>query len=196
MVTPVGRTANTAFLPIAVWLVGIALFTMLGIDGLFAGTSPVFVVARVTAYATAAVMAAVTIALVVMFGLACGAMLAWLGESAKPGLIVDSMSRSFWFVAGYVWCGVVLLIVDPPVALTVFEMAESDLLEARVRDTTAFAWMGRLRYLALGCFLAMAVWLLARHAKLVNAALAVAFGVAALAAVAAILGLLAVADPV
>ena len=192
----VARMANAAFLPVAVWLLGIGLFATLGIDGLLAGASPVFAIARATAYVTAAVVVAVTLAFAVMFGLACGAMLTWLGESVKPGLIVDCVSRSFWFVAGYVWIGVVLLILDPPVGLTVHEVAKADVFEARVRDTAAFAWMGRLRYLALGGFLAMALWLLARRTRPVNAALAVAFGVAALAAVGTALGLLAVPDPV
>ena len=192
--TWVARLANTAILPVAVWLAGVGLFTILGIDGLFDGANPVFVIARVTAYVTAAVVVAITMAFVVMFGLACGAMLAWLGESARAGLIVDTMSRSFWFVAGYVWFGVVLLILDPPDGLTAIELADPDALEVRIKDTSAFVWMSRLRYLGLAGFLATAVWLLARRTKPVNAALSVAFGVATLAAAVSALGLLAGSD--
>ena len=185
------RLAKAWFLPVAVWLAGLVAFAVLGIDGLFAGPNPVFVIARVTAYATAVMVVAVTAAFVAMFGLAAAAMLVWLGGSPTPGLIVTTMSRSFWWVAVYVWLGVVLLIVDPPVALTVFELSDRNALENRVRNTTAFAWMGRLRYLALIGFLVTSLWLLARHARPVNALLAVAFGVAAMAALLTALGLLA-----
>ena len=190
----VSRLANTAILPVTVWLAGVGLFTVLGIDGLFDGANPVFVIARVTAYVTAAVVVAVTMAFAAMFGLACGAMLAWLGESARAGLIVDTMSRSFWFVAGYVWFGVILLVLDPPAGLTAIELANPVALEARITDTSAFVWMGRLRYLALAGFLATTVWLLARRTKPVSAALSVAFAVAALAAAVSALGLLAGPD--
>ena len=185
------RLARAAFLPIVVWLAGLAAFTVLGIDGLFAGPTPVFAVARVTAYVTVVMVAAVTTAFVAMFGLACGAMLVWLGEDADVRLIVSAVSRSFWWVAAYVWVGVALLILDPPVALTVVEVWESDALAARVGDIAAFAWMGRLRYVALIGFLAMAIWFLAQRTKPLNALLAVAFGAAALAALMTVLGLLA-----
>ena len=185
------RLAKAAFLPVLVWIAGLAAFTVLGIDGLFAGPHPVFMIARVTAYATAAMVVAVTAAFVAMFGLACGAMLSWLGESPSPRLIVVTMSRSFWWVAAYAWLGVALLVVDPPIALTVFEVSEADGLVARIMDTTAFAWMGRLRYIALIGFLTMSVWLLARHTRPLNALLGVAFGAAAVAALVAGLGLLA-----
>lgn len=185
------RLAKAAFLPVAVWLAGLVAFTVLGIDGLFAGPNPVFVIARVTAYATAVMVVAVTAAFVAMFGLACAAMLVWLGESPTPGLIVTTMSRSFWWVTVYVWVGVALLIVDPPVALTVFELSDRDALATRVGDTPAFAWMGRLRYMALIGFLMTSFWLLARHTRPVNALLAVAFGVAAMGALLTVLGLLA-----
>ena len=137
-----GRLAGLALLPVLVWIAGLAVFAVLGIDGLFAGPNPVFVIARVTAYVTVIVVAAVTIAFVAVFALACGAMLSWLGESLEPRLIVTSMSRSFWCLAAYVWLGVAALILDPPFALTVFDMSEPDALEARIRQTTAFAWMG------------------------------------------------------
>ena len=190
MVKWMERLAKLALLPVLVWVAGLATFALLGIDGLFAGPNPVFVVARVTAYVSVVMVAAVTTAFVAAFGLACGAMLSWLGESLDPRQIVTTMSRSFWFLAAYVWLGVASLILDPPVALTVFEMSDLDALEARVGETTAFAWMGRFRYLPLIGFLAVAFWLLARRARPLNALLAVLFGAAALAAVLTGLGLL------
>ena len=190
MVKWLERLATLALVPVLVWFAGLAAFALIGIDALFAGPNPVFVIARVTAYVTVVMVAAVTTAFVAAFGLACGAMLSWLGESLDPRQIVTAMSRSFWCLAAYVWLGVASLILDPPVALTVHEMSESDALDARVMETTAFAWMGRLRYLALIAFLATAFWLLARRTTPLNALLAVSFGAAALAALVTGLGLL------
>lgn len=187
----VARMAKAPLLPVACWLVGLAVFAMLAIDGLFAGPYPVFVIARVTAYVTAATVAAVTVAVAAMFGLACGAMLTWLGESPDPRQMVLATSRSFWCLAAYVWFGVALLVVDPPAALTVFDMADPDILGRRVNDTAAFAWMAQLRHLALAGFLVMMTWLLACRTKTVNAVLSVTFGTAALAAGMMALGLLA-----
>lgn len=185
------RLAKLALLPVLVWIAGLAAFAVLGIDDVFAGPNPVFVIARATAYVTVIMVATLTTAFVAVFGLACGAMLSWLGESLDQRLIVTTMCRSFWCFAAYVWLGVALLILDPPVALNVFDVTEPDALEDRIRATTAFAWMGRLRYLALIGFLVTAVCLLARRTRLLNALLAVSFASAALAAVFAGLGLLA-----
>ena len=185
------RVAKLALLPVLVWFAGLAVFALLGIDGLFAGPNPVFVIARVTAYVTVLMVAAVTTAFVAAFGLACGAMLNWLGESLDPRQIVTTMSRSFWCLAAYVWLGAASLVLDPPVALTVLEMSEPDALEARIMETKAFAWMGQLRYLALIGFLLTAGCLLARRTRPLNALLAVSFAAAALAALLTGLGLLA-----
>lgn len=190
MVKWLERLATLALVPVLAWLAGLAAFALIGIDGLFAGPNPVFLVARVTAYVTVVMVAAVTTAFVAVFGLACGAMLSWLGESLDPRQIVAAMSRSFWCLAAFVWLGVASLILDPPVALTVYEISEPDALDARVMQTAAFAWMGRFRYLALIAFLATAFWLLARRTRPLNALLAVSFGAAALAALVTGLGLL------
>lgn len=182
-------------LPLLFWLGGFAAFAVLAVNGLFAGPNPVFVIARVTAYMAAVAVGVMTVAGVAMFGLACGGMLTWLGEPLRPKLIVSTMGRSFWCMAVYAWLGAILLVWKPPVALTVFEMVESAGIEARVGETVAFAWMARLRYLALGAFLAVSTWLLARRASPVNALLSVAFGGSALAAGIAALNLLAGAEP-
>ena len=185
------RLAKAPYVPVGFWLAGLAAFTLLVIDGLFVGPNPVFVVARVTAYVTVGTLAAVTVAFVAMLGLACGAMLTWLGEPLNPRLIVVAMCRSYWWVGSYVWFGVALLAIEPPVALTALEMAEPNVLEARIGDTAAFAWMARLRYVALAGFLVTASWLLARESKPLNAILSVAFGAAALGALTTALGFLA-----
>ena len=185
------RLAKLALLPVLVWFAGLAAFALVGIDALFAGPNPVFVIARVTAYVTVVMVAAVTTAFVAVFALACGAMLSWLGESLERRQMVTTMSRSFWCLAAYVWLGVASLLLDPPLALTAFEMTEPEMLETRIRETTAFKWMGRLRYLALIAFLATAGCLLARRTRPLNALLAVSFASAALAAMLTGLGMLA-----
>ena len=185
------RLAGAALLPVMVWLGGLVVFAMLGVGGLFAGPNPVYVIARVTAYVTVFTVAAVTLAIVAMFGLACGAMLTWLGENTSPRRIANAMGRSFWCLAAYVWLGVALLVAEPPVALTVFEMAEPDTLEERLMGTSAFEWMARLRYGALVGFLGVAAWSLTRSARPLNAILSIAFGAAALSAGIGALGLLA-----
>ena len=186
----IARLAKAPPVPVVAWLAGLAAFAVLGINALAAGPNPVFAIARVTAYVAVAMVAALTAAFVALFALACAAMLAWLGESINTRLIVTAMSRSFWWIAAYVWLGVVLLIVDPPVALTIPEIIQDDAWTTRVGDTTAFAWMGRLRHLALAGFLVMCAGLLARRTKPLNAVLAVAFGATAIAALTAVLGLL------
>ena len=193
--TAVLRLANAPLVPIVVWLAGLAGFAILAVDGLFDGPNPVFVIVRVTAYVTVGSLAAVTVAFVAMLGLACGAMLTWLGEQINARLIVTAMCRSSWCIAAYVWFGVVLLIIDPPVALTAIEVAKPDVLEARIREIAAFEWMARLRYLAGAGFLVAAAWWLARSARPLNAVISVAFAVAALAAMTTALGMLAGDSP-
>jgi len=176
------RLVGAAACPVIVWLVGLVVFAVLGCESLLTGGTPVFVVARVTAYLTMGMVAAMTMAFAGLFGAACGWMLGWLGESPGARAVAAAISRSFWPLAGYVWLGVVLLVVDPPAPLTVFELVEPGVFETRVGETPGFAWLARLRYVAFGCFLGVAALLLARRAGTWNAILSVAFGVAATAA--------------
>ena len=192
----VPRFVGGAALPVAVWLLGLGVFTAFGIENLFPGRNPVFVVARVTAYLTTGAVAATTLACTAIFALACGIMLNWLGESLSPTRIAMALARSFWCVAAYVWSGVLLVVIDPPLGMTAADMAEPGALEARVGETAAFAWMSRLRYVALGSFLGLTTWLLARQTRPWNAVIAVAFGIAALAALTTALGMLAGSEPV
>lgn len=194
--TALQRLLKGSVLPVLVWLVGLGLFATLGIGGLFAGDNPVFLVARLTAYVTVGTVAAMTLAFAAMFGVACGLMLEWLGESPKPGSIATAMGRSFWGVAGYTWFGVALSVVKPPLALTTFDMVDPGMFQAHVEDTIVFAWMARLRHVPVAGFLVLATWFLARDAKPWNAVISVAFGAAALAALSAGLGLLAGSEPV
>ena len=176
--------------PLAVWLTGLAVFTVLGVDGLFVGDNPAFVVARVTVYVSVGTMAALVLAFAALFGVACGLMLNWLGDAASTREIAVALAKSSWCVAAYIWLGVVLLLVEPPAAVSVFDVANPHKLESHLEETTAFVWMGRVRYVAMVCFVALAAWFLARRVKPWNAVIAVAFAAAALAAISTGLGLL------
>ena len=169
-------------MPVVLWFAGLGVYTVVGVESLFAGNELVFAVARLTAYMTAATVAAMAVGFAAVFGVACGAMLGWLGERPSPRSVAAAVARAFWAMAAYVWLGVVLLVADPPAGLSVFEVAEPSGLEARIEAVAGFAWLARLRYVALGCFLGLVVWFLARSSRLGNAFLAVAFGAALLAA--------------
>jgi len=185
------RLVSSSVVPVVLWLTGLAVYTVVGVECLFAGREPIFAVARLTAYVTAGTVAAMTVGFASVFAIASGAMLGWLGEQPSPGSIAAATARAFWAVAAYVWLGVALLMADPPTGLSVFEVAEPSALETRFETIAGFAWLARLRYVALGCFLGLVVWFLARLSRFGDAVLAVAFGAALLAALIKGLGLLA-----
>lgn len=177
------------------WLAGLAAFTVLAVETLFVADDFVFLVARVTAYVTAALVGALMLALVVLFGLGCGAMLRWLDAAANGRLVARSVAHSVWVVTAYMWVGVLLLVAWPPAPLTVGQVAGDALLHTTFQREVAFAWITQLRYVALGGFLVFCVWRLSRHVRWPNAVLAVGFGAALVSAVVAALGALAGALP-
>ena len=182
------------------WLAGLAVFTVLSAETLFAAEDFVFLIARTTAYVTAALIGAVMLALVVLFGLGCGVMLRWLDAAANARLVARAVSTSLWVVTAYMWVGVLLLLAWPPAPMTVQDvlgdaLPHAELLPAQLQGEVAFAWIARLRYVVLGGFLALCVWRLARHVKWSNAVLAVGFGAALVSALIAGLGALAGALP-
>ena len=177
-------------MPVLLWLAGLGMYAAIGVESLFAGKELVFAVARLTAYLTAATIAAMAVGFAAVFGIACGAMLGWLGEQVSPRSVAAAVARAFWAVAAYAWLGVGLLLADPPAGLSVFEVAEPAGLEARIEAIAGYAWLARLRYVAIGCFLGLVVWFLARSSRLGNVLLAVAFGAALVAALVKGLGFL------
>ena len=177
------------------WLAGLAAFTVLAVETLFVADDFLFLVARVTAYVTAALVGALMLALLVLFGLGCGAMLRWLDAAASGRLVARSVASSVWVVTAYMWVGVLLLVAWPPAPLTVGEVAGDMPLHDTFQREAAFAWITQLRYVALGGFLVFCVWRLARHVRWPNAVLAVGFGAALVSAVVAGLGALAGALP-
>lgn len=177
------------------WLVGLAAFTVLGVETLFVEDHLVFHIARLTAYLTAALVGASMLAFAALFGLGCGFMLRWLEDAANARLVARSVCASLWVVVAYMWIGVALLVAWPPAALTVQDVAGDQLLRAQLQGEAAFVWITRMRFVALGGFLAFCAWRLSRHVKWPNAVLAVGFGAALVSAVIAGLGALAGALP-
>ena len=171
-----------ALLPLAAWLVGMALFTVVSVECMFADDHPVFLVGRVTAYVTALVFSTLIAGVAALFGLCCGAMLRWLGEQATARQIAKAVCKGFWVFGAFVWLGVALLAVAPPEAITPAQLlGPTSVLEEALAGALAFRWMSGLRYVFTGAFLLLVAWLLARHGKPLNAALAVAFGAGAVA---------------
>lgn len=177
------------------WLVGLAAFTVLGVETLFVEDHLVFHIARLTAYLTAALVGASMLAFAALFGLGCGFMLRWLEDATNARLVARSVCASLWVVVAYMWIGVALLVAWPPAALTVQDVAGDQLLGAELQGEAAFVWITRMRFVALGGFLVFCAWRLSRHVKWPNAVLAVGFGAALVSAVIAGLGALAGALP-
>ena len=87
---PADRLRLALLLPLATWLIGQTIFTVFGVERLFADEHAAFVYARLTAYLTSMTTAALTLGFAALFGLSCGIMLWWLddavGRSAdRPG---------------------------------------------------------------------------------------------------------------
>lgn len=190
-----GARKNSPLLPVSAWLIGLAIFTVVGVEGLLVEAHAAFVYARLSAYISAMLMAALMLGFAALFGLSCALMLWWLDDALDTREVVRAVGLSFWSVGAHIWLGVALLLLEPPVAVTVAEMAQPEAVEARIQDLPAFRWMNRLRYLVAGTFLALVAWLLARNAKPLNAVLAVAFGAGVVAALVSALGLLGSAAP-
>ena len=185
-----GAFKKPAVLAASVWLVGLVAFTVLGVETLFAEPHVVFVYARLTAYIASMTVAALTLGLAALFGLGCGMMLWWLDNAVSAGRIAACVGQSFWSVVGYTWIGLALLVAEPPTAVAIADLSQPDLVSAQMGDVLAYAWLNELRWIVLGVFLVVMVWLLARTAKLVNAVLAVAFGAGLVAASLTVLGVL------
>ena len=181
---------------LTVWLVGLAAATVLTVEGMFGEPHVVFVFARLATYIATAMVAALSVGLMALFGVGCGTMLWWLEDAVYTRQIARAVTLSFWPLAAYTWLGVVLLLVDPPATMTMQELFAPAAAGEAWQNVLAFEWLARLRYIVAGCSLVMAAWLLSRHAKPFNAIVAVAFGAALVAALMSVLGFLATAlDP-
>ena len=178
-------------LPLAAWLLGAAALAGVLAETLFQDSHMAFAYARLAAYASSLMVGAMLVGALAVFGLSCGAMLWWLDDAQSPGRIFRAVCLSSWPFAAYTWVGVALVLWDRPAALTAEDFGDLERLQARLEAMTAYQWLGGFHYGANGAFLLLAVVLLARAAKPVNAVLGVAFGAAALLAIFSGLGVLA-----
>ena len=176
--------------PLMAWLIGLVAFTVISVESMLVESHAVFVFVRLTAYITALTTAVLIVGLAGLFGVGCGLMLWWLEDVLSVRKIARSISISLWPFVAYIWLGVVLLLVEPPAAMTLEDIVKPLDAEAKAADGLALEWLARLRYMVTGSFLALVVWLLSRRVKLFNAILAVACGAALVAALASMLGFL------
>ena len=175
---------------LSTWLAGLGVFSVVSVESLFSAPHAAFVYARMAAYIATVTVAALTVALTALFGLGCAVMLWWLDDAVTPQRVAACAGRSFWSVAAYTWIALALLVVDPPSAIAVAELWQSDIVQSQMQDVLAYQWLTRMRLALLGAFLAAFAFLLRRHARLINVAIAVAFGAGVVAALLTALGLL------
>ena len=135
------------------WLVGLAAFSVVSVERLFSTAHAVFVYARLSAYIATVTVAALTIALIGVFGLSCGAMLWWLDERVGPRRIVACAGRSFWSVVIYTWIALALLAVDPPSAIAVADLWQPESVQSQMRDVLAYRWLTDMRLPVLAAYL-------------------------------------------
>lgn len=175
---------------LAAWLVGLAAFSVVSVERLFSAPHAVFVYARLSGYIASVTVAALTVALIGIFGLACGAMLWWLDDPVGPRRVAACAGRSFWSVVAYTWIALVLLAVDPPAAVAVADLWQPGSVQSQMHDVLAYRWLSDMRLAAVAAYLIATVVLLQRHARLVNVVIAVGFGAGVVAALLAALGVL------
>lgn len=167
---------------LGVWLAGLAAFSIVSVECLFSASHAAFVYARLSAYIATVTVAALTVALTGFFGLGCGLMLWWLDDPVAPGRVAACAGRSFWSVAAYTWIALALLVVDPPSAIALSDLSQPESAQSQMHDVLAYQWLRHMRIAVVGAFLIAVAVLLRRHARLVNVAIAVAFGAGLVAA--------------
>lgn len=189
MKLPVDRLKSPTLPALAAWLLGWCALAVLTVEGMFPADHATFVFARVASYLTVATIAALLIGFVVLFALGCGAMLWWLDDGVSARRIAAAVGRAFWVVVAYTWLGVFLVVAEPPLPITLAELARPEQMENRMQELLAFVWLERLRYAMLAIFLGLVAWYLSRAAKPLNAVIAVCFGAAAIIGLSTLLGI-------
>ena len=184
------RLRSPALLALGAWLIGWGALAALTVEGTFPADHATFVFARVAAYLTVATIAVLLIGFVAVFALACGAMLWWLDDAVGGTRLAEAVGRAFWVVAAYTWLGVALTIAEPPLPISVEDLARPGQVGDQMQNLAAFVWLERLRYATIGIFLALVAWFLSRAAKPLNAVIAVAFGAAAIAGLGTLFGMI------
>lgn len=176
--------ARSLYWPVGVWFLLMAAFVAIVVESLFVESHAVFVYARVVTYVAGLMTAALLSGIVALFGLGCGLMLWWLDDAQPAKRIANAVVSALWVMVAYVGSGVVLLLIDLPTGLTMADLDRPD-LEEDVRAVLAMRWMEKLSSVVVVVYLVVVAWRLAQSARPLNAALAVGFGAAAIAALAA-----------
>ena len=179
---------NAPYLPLLAWLLALAAFMTLVVESVFVESHALFVYARVAAYIAALMASAMVIGLVALFGLCCGLMLWWLDDALPVKRVANAVLAALWVAVAYTGLGIVLLLIEPPAGIGVADaMQRQKEFEAEMQELLAYRWMRKLSYVVGGGYLLVVAWLLARLVRPWNAAIAVAFGAAAVAALMAAL---------
>ena len=168
--------------PVAIWLLAIMAFMVLAMESLFAESHEMFIYARLAGYIAALMAIAVVLGLIALFGFGCGLMLWWLDDALPARDVARAVVTGLWLGVAYVVVGIVLFLVDPPMGMVVADLMQPEKFDTELQSLLAFRWMEQLRYVIAGAYLVWVAWLLARLARPWNAALAVVFGAALLAA--------------
>ena len=176
--------ARSLYWPVGVWFLLMAAFVAIVVESLFVESHAVFVYARVITYVAGLMTAALLSGIVALFGLGCGLMLWWLDDAQPAKRIANAVVSALWVMVAYVGSGVVLLLIDLPAGLTMADIDRPD-VEEDVRAVLAMRWMEKLSSVVVVVYLVVVAWRLAQSARPLNAALAVGFGAAAIAALAA-----------
>ena len=176
--------ARSLYWPVGVWFLLMAAFVAIVVESLFVESHAVFVYARVVTYIAGLMTAALLSGIVALFGLGCGLMLWWLDDAQPAKRIANAVVSALWVMVAYVGSGVVLLLIDLPAGLTMADIDRPD-VEEDVRAVLAMRWMEKLSSVVVVVYLVVVAWRLAQSARPLNAALAVGFGAAAIAALAA-----------
>ena len=180
--------AITASAPWVLWLIGLAVMTVVATESLFRGVSPdVAAIGRFATYVTAATVALLLIGFMFLFAFSCSLMLTWLKESLRPAMVTRAVSLAFWAMTANAWIGALLVAVDPPPSIDV----DAFLLPSADEDAEALLgmpWLDELRHVCTVVFVVACFALLARSVKPLHALLAVLFASATVALVTSAIG--------
>lgn len=178
----------TASAPWVLWLIGLAVMTVVATESLFRGVSPdVAAIGSFATYVTAATVALLLVGFMFLFAFSCSLMLAWLKESLGPAMVARAVSLAFWAMTANAWIGALLVAVDPPpsIDVDVFLLPSAD---EDAEDLLGMPWLDELRHVCNVVFVIACFALLARSVKPLHALLAVLFASATVAFVTSAIG--------
>ena len=170
------------------WLAGYFFFMALAVERTVGDLIPaaVQIQIKVVAYVTAAATAGGTLAGVALFGVSSGLMLRWLGDPLSGRRLARLIAAAFWAMAAQAWLLVAVMAIRPPQSATLEQMAalarEGSTSGSGVDPLLGIGWLAESQIVATAVFLLALFVLLSRLVARVNALIALAFGVAVVAA--------------